>query len=200
MVVIGANVLMHAGLAVDRLPRQSLYVDRGLVAAAISDRNDRYLGDRRDSANASHGRDPRLSDPVQDVEAYRSAVAVSDLQLTSVRWTPVADRFSSFTMTLSNRSHAAAWLDFRFATTYLDAAGVRLDSREIVIKQILQPGESRTWTDVADGWIPPGTAGASLVITAAEKVIPAKQRERQVTDGMRVRRRPARNPSARSER
>lgn len=174
MIVIGANVLMHAALAVDRLPRQSLYVDRGLVIAAITDRNERYLGDRRDSANAAQSRDPRPSDPVRDADAYRSAAASSDLQLTSVRWTPVADRISSFTMSLSNRGRAAAWLDFRFATTYTDAAGVKLDSRELVIKQILQPGESRTWTNIADGWIPPGTKDAQVAVIGAEKAIPRR--------------------------
>jgi hypothetical protein len=175
MAVIGANVLMHAGLSADRLPRQSLYVDRGLVAAAIADRNHRYHGDRRESASPAEDRNARASDPVPDPAAYRSALAVSDLQLTSAEWTPMAGRISSFTMTLSNRSQAAAWLDFRFAATYTGTAGAVLASRELVIRQILQPGESRTWRDVADGWIPEGAKDATITMVGAEKVIPKRK-------------------------
>jgi hypothetical protein len=173
--VITANMLLHAGVAVDRLDRQSLYVDRRVVAAAIADRNDRYLGDRRDTAHAQLNREPRPADPVTDIEAYRSATAIGDLHLTAAKWTPVADRISSFELTILNRSRAAAWLDIRLAVSYTDSAGAALQSRELVIKQILQPGESRTWMNVADGWIPNGTAAASLVVTAAEKVIPRRQ-------------------------
>ena len=148
-------MVLHAGLAIDRLPRQSLYVDRSLVAAAIADRNDRYLGDRRDTAHAQQDREPRAGrSGRRDIDAYRSATATGDLQITAARWTPVASRISSFEVTVANRSRAAAWLDIRFATTYTDAGGATVESREVVIKQILQPARSRTWTDVADGWIP----------------------------------------------
>ena len=174
MVVIGANMVLHAGLAIDRLERQSLYVDRSLVSAAIADRNDRYLGDRRETARGQQDREPRPADQVSDAEAYRSATAAGDLQITRAQWTPVADRISSFEVAVLNRSLAAAWLDIRFATTYTNEAGATVDSREVVIKQILQPGESRTWTRVADGWIPEGARAASISIVAAEKVIPRR--------------------------
>lgn len=174
VVVIVANIVLHAGLAIDRLHRQSLYVDRSLVAAAIADRNDRYLGDRRATAHGQANRDPRPSDPVTDVEAYRAATATDDLQITASGWTPLADRISSFEITVLNRSRAAAWLDIRLSATYTDSAGVTLDTREVVIKQILEPGQSRQWTGVADGWIPEGSAAASLSITGAEKAIPAR--------------------------
>ena len=173
-VVIAANMVLHAGLAIDRLHRQSLNVDRNLVAAAITDRNDRYLGDRRETAQGQSGREPRPSDPVTDVEAYRSATATGDLQITTAQWTPVADRISSFEITIRNGSRVAAWLDIRLAVTYTDPAGATLETREVVIKQILQRGESRTWTGVADGWIPPGASAATMAIVGAEKAIPSR--------------------------
>ena len=175
MAVIAANMVLHAGLAIDRLGRQSLYVDRSLVAAAIAHRNDRYIGDRRDTALGQQNREPRASDAVTDVEAYRSATAASDLQVTAARWTPVAGRISSFEVTVLNRSRVAAWLDIRLATVYSDTTGATIESREVVVKQILQPGESRTWTDVADGWTPEDARTASVAIIGAEKVIPVRR-------------------------
>jgi hypothetical protein len=172
MAVIAANMVLHAGLAIDRLGRQSLYVDRNLVSAAIADRNDRYLGDRRDTARGQQNREPRSYDAVTDIEAYRAATASVDLQLTAARWTPVASRISAFEITVANRSRAAAWLDIRLAATYTDAAGAVVESRELVIKQILQPGESRMWKDIADGWVPDEATSATIRIVGAEKVIP----------------------------
>jgi hypothetical protein len=173
MVALVANMVLHAGLAIDRLHRQSLYVDRGLVVAAIADRNDRYLGDRRDTAHGQSGREPRPADRVTDIEAYRSATATGDLQITAARWTPRVNRISSFELTILNHGRAAAWLDIRLMATYADPAGATLETREVVIKQILQPGESRAWTGIADGLIPQGASAATIVIIGAEKVIPS---------------------------
>jgi hypothetical protein len=173
-IVIVANMVLHAGLGIDRLHRQSLYVDRSLVAAAIADRNDRYLGDRRDTAHGQSGREPRSADPVTDIEAYQSATATGDLQITAARWTPRVNRISSFELTILNRSRAAAWLDIRLAATYADPAGTVLETREVVIKQILQPGESRAWSGLAEGLIPNGADSASIAIAGAEKVIPRR--------------------------
>jgi hypothetical protein len=175
IVVIAANMVLHAGMAIDRLHRQSLYVDRSLVAAAIADRNDRYLGDRRDTAHGQTGREPRPADLVTDIEAYPSATATGDLQITAARWTPRVNRISSFELTILNRGRAAAWLDIRLTAAYADPAGTALETREVVIKQILQPGESRAWTGIADGLIPIGAESASMAIVGAEKVIPRRQ-------------------------
>jgi hypothetical protein len=175
LTVIVANIVLHAGLGIDRLHRQSLYVDRNLVAAAITDRNDRYLGDRRDTALGQQFRELRRADQVTDVEAYKAATATADLQISAVTWKPLADRMSSFDLTVQNRSRTAAWLDIRLSAAYTDPSGAALDTREVVIKQILQPGESRRWTGVADGWIPEGASAATMAIVGAEKVIPARR-------------------------
>ena len=171
-VVIVAGVGLHAVLAIDRVPRQSLYVDRPLVAAAIDDANDRYLGDRRDSLEARQDRRPRPVDHVADEAAFLGARAIDDLQLVNSSWTPVAGRFSSFTLTVTNRSRVAAWVDLRYATAYLGAGGQLLAARDGVIKQILQPGETRTWRDMADDSVPPGATAATITIVDAERVIP----------------------------
>jgi len=173
---LAAGVLMHAGVAIDRAPRKSLYVDRGLVQTAISARNDRYLGDRRDSLQQTQDRRPRAFDSVRDVDAYLRADPVADLDVVDTSWSPVGGgRISRFIVSLHNRSDSVAYLDIRYATVYSSAAGQGVAEREGVIKEILQPGESRSWNDVADGLTPEGAAIATFRIVSAEKCIPVKQ-------------------------
>lgn len=177
-VVLVSGVIMHAGLAIDRWPRQSLYVDRPIVAAAIAERNDRYLGDRRDTLEVPEDHRPRTVDRVDDAEAFLAARATDDLQIVQFTWRPVSiplvGSISSLSLTVTNRSHAVAWLDIRYATVYAGADGRALTTREGVIKQILQPGETREWRDVPDGDVPQGTTHATFAITGAERVVPAR--------------------------
>ena len=174
-VVIVCGVVLHAGLAIDRRPRQSLYVDRALVAAAVSQPNDRYLGDRRDTLIRQLDRRPRPIDGVADIDAYLAAGAIDDVQIVRSAWEPVADRVSRFSLTVTNRGHAAAWLDIRYGTAYVAANGQLLAAREGVIKQILQPGQTRTWTDIIDDYVPEGATAATITIVGAEKVIPIRR-------------------------
>jgi hypothetical protein len=174
--VIASAVIMHAGLAVDRWSRQSLYVDRALVAAAIDRPNDRFLGDRRDTLIETQDRRPRPVDRVQDVDAFLAARPTDDLQIVSAAWTPVAGRFSSFAVTVTNRSRVAAWLDIRYATAYTNAANQLLTARQGVVKQILQPGETRTWRDIADDLVPPGATAATITVIGAERCVPSGTR------------------------
>lgn len=168
-----SGVLMHAGIAIDRASRLSLYLDRPLVAAAIEERNDRWLGDRRDSLQAIQDRRPRPIDQVPDADAYLRADPAVDLVAADVRWRPLlGGRVSTFALTLENRSGTAAYIDLRYASRYLRANGDAIDTREGVIKEILQPGERRHWPDLADGMAPEGAVSAELVMRAAEKVIP----------------------------
>jgi hypothetical protein len=172
--VIACGLVTHAGLAIDRWTRQALYVDRPLVAAAIAERNDRYLGDRRDTADAVEDHRPRPGDGVGDPDAYMAARATDDLQIVQSRWLPVAGLASRFSATVANRSRAAAWLDIRYTTTFTGADGRVVATHEGVIKQILQPGETREWPDIADGDFPEGATAATFAITGAERAIPKK--------------------------
>jgi len=96
-----------------------------------------------------------------------------DLARSVELWTPVAGRFSSFSATITNTSRVAAWLDIRFASAYTGQYGQLLTVRDGVIKQILQPGETRTWHGIADGGIPPGATAATITVIGAERAIPA---------------------------
>jgi len=166
-----AGGLMHAGLAIDRAGRLSLYADRPLVQAALTERNDRFLGDRRTAPGRQDP--PRPLDPV-DPEAWLQANPARELTVVEMSWStlPVAD-VSRFAVAVQNTSAAAAYLDLQYATRYFDAAGMPIAERQGVIKAIVQPGETRRWDSVADGSAPDGAVAADLRILTAEKVIPA---------------------------
>lgn len=171
--VLISGVVMHAAIAIDKAPRLSLYVNRALVAAAIETPNDRFLGDRRDSLQETQDRRPRAIDPVPDVEAYLRAAPAEDLRIADARWAPaVRGNVSRFVVTIRNRSTLAAYLDLRYETEYLGVGNDVVATRHGVIKQILQPGETRTWPDLVDGLVPAGAAGATIALVGAEKCIP----------------------------
>ncbi len=175
-VALVSGVVMHAGLAIDRAPRRSLYLDRPLVQAAISSRNDRFLGERRDSLLETRDRRARPIDPVADAAAYDRASAGDDLVLASVDWAPaVMGRVSRFRVEIRNASATAAYVDIRYATRYRDASGTEVAARQDVIKEILQPGATRTWGDLTGGMVPTGAVSATLSLDGAEKCIPARR-------------------------
>jgi hypothetical protein len=155
--VMASSVILHAGLAIDRWPRLSLYANRDLVAAAIDDRNDRYLGDRRGAGEAV------TAAPMQELEIVRAD------------WRAVLGRFSTFDVTIANRSDVDAWVDLRFTTSYFGEPGQLLTKRDGVIKRILQPRETRTFEDIADGDVPPGASRATVAFIGAERVVPTRR-------------------------
>jgi len=173
--VLLSNVVVHGGLAIDRLQRQSLYANRALAAAAIADRNDRYLGDRRDTIYAMEDHRPRPVDPVADPDAYLAASPVADLEVQQVTWTPVFGLASAFSVTIQHRGTRAAWIDLRYLSSYKDASGREIETHQGVIKQIIQPGETRAWT-VADGNVPAQATTLTVAVTAAERVVPTRLR------------------------
>ena len=170
VVTLVAGLLMHAALILDRLPLQSLYRDRDLVAAAIDVRNDRFLGDRRSSSEETVDPRPRPIDPVDDPDAYVAANPVTDLEIDTVSWAPVlGNRVSRFTMQIHNRG-LPAYAEVRFATTYAGTGGRTLAEREHTTRDILQPGVHRIET--IDGLVPEGATSATLRVVGAERCIP----------------------------
>jgi hypothetical protein len=187
--VLGSGVAVHAGIMIWQGPRRSLYLDRPLVEAAVALPNDRLLGDRRDTAVDVVDHRPRPVDRV-DPESYANATMRDDLVLSSSDWTPAAHGIvSAFALTIENRGRSAAYLDVRFVTTYRDAAGREITRRDGVIKQILEPGDRRSWRDVTNGLVPAGAASATVALVSAEKAIPWT---RSVTGSSQVRSTPRR--------
>jgi hypothetical protein len=177
--VLFSGVALHVAIVVWQLPRRSLYRDRALVQAAIDAKNDRLLGDRRDSVVERIDHRARPSDGV-DADAYATAGALDDLELVRADWDPIlGGRVSRFAVTIEHRGRHAAYVDIRFTTTYRDEAGEVVAGREGVIKEILEPGDRRTWPDLTDGMVPEGAVSATLTLTSAEKVIPDRVHEMQ---------------------
>jgi hypothetical protein len=172
-IVLASGVVMHAGLAIDRALRQSLYLDRPLVQAAIDARNDRFLGDRRDSLLETRDRRARPIDPVADRAAFDRAEAASDLVLSRAEWAPaVFGVVSGFRVEIRNDSRFAAYVDIRYTARYRSAGGAEVAVREGVIKEILQPGAARRWGDITNGLVPAGAVSATFLLDGAEKVVP----------------------------
>ena len=131
---------------------ESLYVRRVVVEAAVGYSNAAFLGERRG--------------PTQVIQP------TGDLQLAAQEWKPLLG-FSRFDVTVRNASRTTAWLDIRFAITYADALGVPVATREVVVKQIIQPGHTRSWSDIADDRVPERAVSARIAVISAERVVRA---------------------------
>jgi hypothetical protein len=174
-VVIASGIVVHLGLALDRWPRLSLYADRPLVAAAIAQHNDRFLGDRRDTAKELVDHRPRPIDGVADTDAYLTERPEDALQVVEPQWTREVGGVSRFRLTIANRGRAAAWVDIRYQTTYFGADGQSVGNHEGVIKRIVQPGGTLAGLDISDDYAPAGAIRARLIVTGAERVIPVRR-------------------------
>jgi hypothetical protein len=154
IVVLVTNLVVHAGLAIERASERSLYADRPLVAAAIDRRDDLLLGRRRQDAPTLISRAP------DDIEVRRA------------RWRPaVFGWVSEWRVVLRHQGPEAAYLDVAYAARYWDAEGRPLQGATGVIKRILEPGGTYVFW-LVDGMAVPGTARAELQITGAEAVKP----------------------------
>jgi len=87
---------------------------------------------------------------------------------------PLVDVVSAWSLAITNRSRAAAWLDIHFESVFAGADGRPIATHEGVIKQILEPGQMRAWADMAGGIVPDGAVSATFRITGAERAIPRR--------------------------
>jgi hypothetical protein len=181
--LLAVALVFHAGFAVAKAPTRSLYRDRALVQAALDTRQYRLLGERRQAAGMA---DPWLDEPKPSV-AFWHAEPRRDLRVTRCRWSrSVAGRVSVFTVTLENRSRAAAYGDFEYATRYFDPEGATFRYGRGVIRDILQPRQTRTWNTVVDGMADPRTAAADLVVFGAQKYLPVAAHQARLATGGRA--------------
>jgi hypothetical protein len=172
ILVIG--VLFHVGLAAGRARQRSLYVNRPLAELAVRTPDDRLLGNRR-TAPQPPWRENASPDVARARDAYLAAQPEVDLQIAEASWSKIVfGRVSSFRLSLRNDGGAAAYIDIRLATSYFDGAGATVRTGTVVLKEILQPGERRTWDRVVDGLAAPGAVVGTLRLLTAEKCVPAR--------------------------
>jgi hypothetical protein len=172
ILVIG--VIFHLGQAAGRAGGRSLYVNRPLVQLAVSTPDDRLLGNRRTDPN-SPWRADASPEARQARDQFLAAQPPSDLKIVEAVWSKtVFGRVSSFRLSLRNGGAAAAYVDLQLATSYVDGSGAIVRTGTVVLKQILQPGERRTWDRVIDGLVAPGAVDGRLRVLTAEKCVPAR--------------------------
>jgi hypothetical protein len=162
--VLVLNIAYHAGLAWAQAPELSLYKNRGVVAAAVRLKSPEMFAHRRDFA--IDGGPSVLSDPSRAYDPTR------DFQVVQSSWQIGLRRALHWTITVRNASTSVAFRDPLYVTTYRDEQGAAVEERHERIKDIFQPGETRT-LELNDGAAGPPFSTADLKIVAAEALLPA---------------------------
>jgi hypothetical protein len=161
---LALNVIFHAGLAWAQMPELSLYRNRAVVAAAVRLKTPEMFAHRR--AFAIGGGPATLVDPARPYDATR------DMQVLAARHRPGPGNSLHWTVTLRNASAVVAFRDPLYITTYRNDRGAVIEERHERIKDIFEPGATRT-IELNDGYAFGPFASADLRIGAAEALIPA---------------------------
>jgi hypothetical protein len=161
--VLVLNVAFHAGLAWAEAPELSLYRNRDVVATAVRLKAPEMFAHRRDFA--VDGGPSTLTDP------SRPYNAPADFQILDATFRMGPRRSLHWTVTVHNRSRIVAFRDPLYVTTYLDAGDRIVAERHERLKDIFEPGETRT-IDLNDGFAGPSFARATFRVVAAEALIP----------------------------
>jgi hypothetical protein len=162
-VLLGLNIVFHIGQAWIQAPEISLYRNREVVAAAVRLKQPEMFAHRR--AFAIDGGPVSLQDP------SRPWNAVNDVQFSNVSLRMGPRRVALWTLTLQNTNPRVAYRDVLYQAHYLDANGQVVVERHDFIKQIFQPGETRT-LEVNDGFITQPFASSTIHVLAAEALVP----------------------------
>jgi hypothetical protein len=162
-VVLAFNVIFHAGLAWAQAPEVSLYRRRDVVLAAIRLKQPEMFAHRRPFAvdggpAVLDGRDRPYNPP-------------ADFEVVDARCRPGPARSLHWTITIHNRNPLVAYRDPLYFSTYFDERGNVVDKRHERVKDIFQPGATRT-IELNDGYAGPAFARAELKIVAAEALLP----------------------------
>jgi hypothetical protein len=166
-VVLAVNVAFHAGLAWIQGPEQSLYTNRHVIAAAITDKQPEIFGHRRPYANDAGPR--AISDPSRPHD-------VKDLRVVESSPRTATGGIAVWTVTVTNDNPRVAFRNLIYRTRYWDGDADIVQEREDVIKIVLQPGEMKHF-EVVDtiigGRAPDETVSGSFEVVAAEALLPA---------------------------
>jgi hypothetical protein len=163
-VVLGTNILFHLGLALALAPTRSLYKNRPLVAAAVSERNTNLFAHRRAYAR----------DAIAGVDDVALRDPRGEVELQSPGWSIGPARAILWDVTLRNGSPNRAYRDLLYRTFYEDAGGTVLYSRVGYVLDVFQPGEVRR-IEINDGSADRPFARARLELIQAEALEPLRK-------------------------
>jgi hypothetical protein len=161
--VLGINIAFHLGLALVMGPHRSMYENRAVVAAAVSERNTSYFAHRREYA----------MDAIPSLDAGARRDPSGDLTITAATWSIGPARAILWTITVRNTS-SKAYRDLMYQAQYEDGAGRTVMDRHGFILDVVQPGETRTF-EVNDGAADVPFALGRLAFTLAEALEPLKR-------------------------
>ena len=157
-VLVGINFVFQTGLILGHADR-SLYHDRAVAVAAIRAKQPEMLAHRR--AFAIDGGPPSLQDPSRPYNPLRDLVVIDPVCAIG------RDRVVIWTFGLRNTNPRVAFRDVLYGTTY--GAG---DDRHEFLRQVWQPGETKT-IEVNDGFAGGASCrGATLRLLGAEALLP----------------------------
>lgn len=162
--VLVLNVAVHGGLAWTQGPELSLYKNRAVVATALRLKAPEMFAHRRDFA--IDGGPLVLSDASRDYDPAR------DFQVVQSAYRPGPRGSLHWTITVHNASRSVAFRDPLYVSTYLDDRDAVVEERHERLKDIFEPGDTRT-IELNDGWAGPAFTKARLRIVAAEALLPA---------------------------
>jgi hypothetical protein len=106
-----------------------------------------------------------LSDPARGYDPTR------DFQIVTSALRPGPRRSLHWTITVRNASTSVAFRDPLYVTAYVNERGDVVEERHERLKDIFQPGETRT-IELNDGFAGPAFATANMRIVAAEALLP----------------------------
>ena len=160
--VLVVNIAFHAGLAWIQGPGQSLYSNRDVVAAAISERQPEIFGHRRPYANDAGPR--AISDPSRPH-------GINDLRVVESTLRIATGGVAIWTVELINTNERVAFRSLIYRATY---TGDAVQRREDVIKDVLQPGETKRF-EIVDTIVTAPFQDATFEIVGAEGLLPVPQ-------------------------
>ncbi len=160
-VVLAANVAYHFGLALAAAPNRSLYMNRVVVAEAVSRPDPDVLAHRREFAmDAIPGFD---TNPRRDPR--------DELKLENPAWSVHAVRAVLWNVIVRNESGTRAYRDLLYRAVYRDGNGRVLDTRHGLVRDVFEPGEPRR-VEINDGSVSVPFTSATIEIILAETIKP----------------------------
>jgi hypothetical protein len=157
------NIAFHAGQALIQAPEKSLYRNRGVVVAAIREKQPEMFGHRRPFA--IDGGPLALNDPARPWDPKK------DVQISDERLTTGPRRVALWSFTLRNANERVAYRDVLYQTHYRDDKGNLVDQRYDFVKEIFQPGTVTT-ININDGFVAAPFASATIEVLGADALLP----------------------------
>jgi hypothetical protein len=158
-VLLAVNIAFHAGLAWIQGPEQSLYANRQVIAAAINVRQPEIFGHRRPYANDAGPR--ALSDSTRPHD-------VGDLKVVASTYRIATRGAAIWKVTITNTNARVAFRSLIYRAAYV---GDTVQRREDVIKDVLQPGETKQF-EIVDTIVSAPFREATFEIVGAEGLLP----------------------------